>query len=262
MNRLTTFREWCEKNGPIFDFFSKIIFALVTVSIAYFAVGIAKTQSEIQKAALEIQRIHAQAQLEVHLPKVQVRYSLRRSEDPRIDDLIVSNEGAELFSLEVEVYPFWHPRELELVTNGKKRNPNPQLKSALIPIQNYFSAVSFASSEPQGQLYLLRGRTHAHWNLAVREFEKTAKTEHRSITSETKLFSRIKYTDKFGQSHTRYFETQYWGMRPVPETEGKDIVNRYHQHLNSGNYINFETPTQKTLESNWKLLHSPKESDI
>ena len=259
MNKLERFREWCKNNGPIFDFFSKIVFAIVTVTIAYYAVGIAKVQSEIQKVQLEVQRVQAQAQLEAHLPNIQIRYSLRKTDGPRIDDLTVSNEGAELFSLEVEVFPFWHPRELELIRQGEKREPNVQLKSALVPISNFFSLVSHASSEPRGQLRLFKGKPHVEWDLAVKEFEKSHSTARRSMAGDIKLFTHISYVDKFGQSHSRYFETQYWGMRPIPEIEGAAIASKYYQLVKSADAMDFDVPTQKELDRNWKLLHTAKE---
>lgn len=261
INNLNSFREWCKNNSPIFDFFSKIIFASVTLTIAYFAVGIAKTQSEIQKSALEVQRIQVQAQLENHLPNVQIRYSPRISEGLRINDFIVSNEGAELFSLEVEVFPFWHPKELELIRDGEKQKSNTQLKSAFVPIRNFFSVIQ-ASSEPRGQLRLLQGKPHVQWDLAVKEFEQSATTAQRSIATDTKVFSRITYRDKFGQLHARYLETQYWGMRVVPQNEGAEIANKYYEYVKSGNSIDFDNPNQKSFEANWELLHTPKDPDI
>ncbi|WP_269790581.1 hypothetical protein [Stenotrophomonas sp. Iso1] len=257
MKGLSIFREWCKENGPIFDFFSKIVFALFTGTIAYFAVGIAKTQSEIQKSALEVQRTQALAQIETHLPNIQLRYSLRNLEGPRFDDLIISNEGSDLFSLEVEIFPFWHPRELEVIRTGESRNPPLQLKSALIPIRNLFSSVIQANSESRGQLRIIQGKPHTQWNLATREFEESITTERRSITSDIKIFSRISYADKFGESHTRYFETQFWGMRPISDSEGASIANRYYQQIRSGNSIDFDTPNKESFDSNWKLLRTP-----
>lgn len=259
MSKIKSFREWCKENDPFFDFFSKILITSITGIIAYYAVSIANAQGDIQKAALEVQRIQAQTELENYLPNVQVRYSLRKSDGPRIDDFIVSNEGAELFSLEVEIFPFWHPRELEIIRQGEKKKDNVQLKSALVPIRNFFSPVTHASSDLRGQLRIFLGKSHVQWDRAVREFEKSTTTERRSIATDTKLFSRITYMDKFGKSHIRYFETQYWGMRPIIESEGVEIANKYYQNVKSGNSIDFDDPTKKIFEINWRVLSTPQD---
>lgn len=261
MIRYEHFLNWCKNNATVFDFFSKIVFSLITGTIAYNAVNIAATQRDIQKAQLEVQRIQAQAQLEPHLPNINVRYVLRDQNGPRIDDLIVSNEGAEVFSLNIEVFPYWHPRELEIIHPGERRDAKVQLKSALVPIENFFSPISHANSEPRGQLIKLLGRTHEKWDEEIREFEKSNTTAQHSITSDIKLFVRARYTDKFGKSHQRYFEVQYWGTRPLGETEGQTMASEYYEHVNSGNKLNFEAPIQKNLELIWKMLLTPKDSN-
>jgi len=134
-----------------------MVLSISTAVIAVFAVIISRGQFEIQKNQIEIQR--QQAQMQQHLPNIVVRYTLRKDSNPKIDDPIISNAGADLFDPEFEVIVFWNPRELEIIQSGSdvhKISPS-GLLSAEIPVINFFPNVSWGSSEAKGELYRMPG---------------------------------------------------------------------------------------------------------
>lgn len=248
---MNCFRLWCKRNSPVIDFFSKIIFGLSSVIIAFYAVNISTGQLSIQKSQIEIQRQQAQAQMQQHLPSIVVRYSVQRNSNPRLDDLIISNEGADLFNPEFDVIAFLNPRELEIVRPDSKIIANSKLQSAKIPVINFFRNVSYASSEAKGELYRVTSKDQSVWEKTIEQFERSHVTDSKSMTSNFQIFVSAKYVDKFRKPHIEYFEVSSMGELPIDNAKGEELFKSYNDAIKFRKILNLDTPNFKEVQNLW-----------
>ena len=224
---------------------------LSSVIIAFYAVNISTGQLAIQKSQIEIQQQQVQAQMQQHLPSIAVRYSLRRNSNPRLDDLIISNEGADLFNPEFGVIVFFNPRELKIVRLDSKSIANSKLQSAKIPVINFFRNVSYASSEAKGELYRVAGNDQSEWEKTIGQFERSHVTDSKSMTSNFQIFVSAKYLDRFRKPHIEYFEVSSMGELPIDNAKGEELFQIYNDAIKLSKMLNLGTSSLKEVQNLW-----------
>lgn len=273
---ISCFRDWCERNAPIFDFVSKMLLGVAGLFIAVQAFRISSTQVEIQRgqleiqtgqldiqkrqaeiqaAQVEIQKTQARAQLAQHIPNLIARLDLRKGSEKkdRIDDLIITNDGGDIFSPHFDEFVFWMPRELateRVDQEGKVILPT-DLRAALIPLDGYFPRISYTSSMTKGELLRVPGQSLKRWDSAVAEFVTHSRVEDKSLVGIVRIFVRARYSDKFGQAYEQYIEVSGAGQRQIPDNVGRELVQLHKFGTPGVKRIYVNSVTSEILADNW-----------
>ncbi|MEW6164757.1 MAG: hypothetical protein AB1642_06820 [Pseudomonadota bacterium] len=267
---INLFRSWCEKNAPIFDFVSKMLLGFAGLFFAVQAFQIASTQLDIQKGQLDIQkrqvdiqntqidiqRSQATAQMAQHIPNLKVQLSLNKGSKTkeRIDDLVIVNDGGDIFSQHFDVFVFWMPRELPIErmdSNGRLVTTS-DLRAALIPVEGYFSAVSYTSPMSKGELFRLKGRSLRKWDTIVGQFVKQHSSNSKSLVGIMRIFVRAQYSDKFAKNYEQFIEVSSTGQRQLSEQYGKELMHAHKFGIPGVNPVYINMATYEVLADTWE----------
>lgn len=266
---INRFRSWCESNAPIFDFVSKMLLGSAGLFLAVQAFDISSTQldiqkgqldiqkrqAEIQSAQIDIQRSQAIAQMAQHIPNLKVQLNLNKGSEKkeRIDDLVIINDGGDIFTQHFDVFVFWMPRELpiERVDSNGRLVAASDLRAALIPIKDYFSPVAYASSMSKGELLRVKGRPLKRWDTIARQFYKQHSSDSKSLVGIMRIFIRAQYSDKFSKNYEQFFEVSSTGQRQLSEQYGRELMHAHRLGIPGVNPIYINMVTYEVLADAW-----------
>lgn len=267
---INLFRSWCEKNAPIFDFVSKMLLGFAGLFFAVQAFQISSTQLDIQKGQLDIQkrqvdiqntqidiqRSQAIAQMAQHIPNLKFQLSPNKGSKTkeRVDDLVITNDGGDIYGQHFDVFVFWMPRELpiERMDGNGRLVATSDLRAALIPVEDYFSDVSYASSMSKGELFRLKGRSLRKWDTIVGQFVKQNSSDSKSLVGIMRIFVRAQYSDKFAKNYEQYIEVSSSGQRQLSEQYGKELMHAHKYGIPGVNPIYINLATYEVLADTWE----------
>lgn len=179
-----------------------------------------------------------------------------KSEDRFTSRIVVENTGDELTELQVTPAAFLYIGELCLVRSPndcKSESANIRaLRSAYIPIDNYYSAVTFRG-EYKGELYSQDERGPSTLKDVTRAFTKLAWTERsQSMTDFVVTLVRIRYKDKFQIFHERYIDVSI-AQTELPPEIGKRLFELRAKAFDEERVIDGASPTIERVKKLWNL---------
>lgn len=192
----------------------------------------------------------------IQQPALKVYLDATRTSERR---LVVENTGSELTELEVTPAPFLVISDLCLITKPSdcQKQDISRLETAYIPIENFYSPVSWYGSYTAALYSVDEAKT------ALRtEADKFTQSEQisrtGSMTSYVITLVRLKYKDKFQMPHERYMDVSI-EQRELPADLGQSIFELRTQWIESGKAINALNISASTLTRVWNNTRSPKD---
>jgi hypothetical protein len=179
-----------------------------------------------------------------------------KSEDGFARRVVVENTGDELTELQVMPAPFLYVAELCLMRSptdcGNEAFNNRSLKSAYIPIVNYYSALTFRR-EYKGELYSQDEQNPSTLKDVTGDFTKSAwKERGQSMTDFVVTLVRIRYKDKFQMPHERYMDISI-EQKELPLETGKHLFELRAKAIDEKRMIDGSAPSIEQLRNLWNL---------
>lgn len=207
------------------------------------------------KASLERAERLQQPALKVYLDPVE-----DESEKGLLRRLVVENTGEELVELQVIPAPFLQLNDLCIIrdpSDCRNKKTLQRLERAYIPVDNYYSNVSFRGSY-KGELYSRREADPEAFNDMVHEFTRNIQTSRTgSMNGQVIALVRVKYKDKFQNSHDRFFDISF-EQREIPPDLGRALFALRMDWLKTGKAINAAQASIPMFHSAWESMRRPK----
>lgn len=170
-------------------------------------------------------------------------------------ELTTTNLSGNAYDVRVHPIAFLRINELQSVMTGETPSPNISLKTALIPIERYFTPVSNVTSTTQGELVIQCTQSIKGMNSSKREFESLYKlNKDKSITSHEEIYMFVSYLDRFGNSQRRYFQVNAAGVAvPIPGDLGQNIFNRHTRMVDDNQSLEYGSSTGSEIMRVWRI---------
>lgn len=241
-------REFLERNKIFFEIFVSILLGVMAIIVSYQANLIAEAQLRLASESQQLSKRQ-------YLPEIKTDIKIIDLDGERINEqLVIYNFGDDLYNIRPNMIAFLSFRETPLVWGSKSSRLRLKLRKATIPISKYFSGDEHHYNPNKGRMVSVDIPKTDFLDAQLIRFRESNISEKKRVENRIERFINVKYNDKFGEAHSKYFEIGVVGDAiPMSESEGAKKFREHSAMRSAGHFVDLTSSTSDEINNLWAM---------